>query len=254
MSDLKIKDKEIINSRISITFFAFAILSLLSWIYILPFKKHSFVINDYYKYIELFVIIVLFSAVVASILYMYISRRKNIDFSQKTITAKMLVLYSVPAFIASVIIPVSNNRTMAYKYCIIAFLALFLAYATYYWIGKAFSYYTCVCTFYCLVFTFVDYMYSSNVTFSDKISLSYRTFMFIFAVLVIAIVLISMYLSKAVIKVNLSYTLLFSLIALLGIVIRLFVLNYISLIIILIEIVTYFLLIFVTKKKIRLKK
>ena len=104
MSNSKSKNQDIITSRITTTFFAFALLSLCAWLYVLPFKKHNLVINDFYNIIEIIVISFAFLFMLFTVFIYFKNRGVN---SEKIITPSMLVLYSVPAFFAWSYLPSS---------------------------------------------------------------------------------------------------------------------------------------------------
>ena len=254
MNGSESKNNELITSRITVSFFVFSLLSLLSWVYILPFKKHYLVINDYYKYIELVVIIITCVIAISVFCYNVYCNKKKLDFKQKLITPRMLAMYSFPTFLSSVIIPLSNNRTLTYKYCIALFLTVFLAYATWYLVSKQFAYLSFITFIFCGLFAFSEYMYSFDVTFSDKIQLSYPSFIAIFISIILLLLLCGFLLSRKTVKFKFEYVIVLSFAALFMIILRIFVLRYVSLIAILLQILIYISLIVIEKKGIKFKK
>ena len=77
MSRSKLNSNEIITSRITTTFMIYALLSLLAWVYVLPFSKTYLVINDYHRYIELAAIILTSVFAVLTIVNFFLSKNKK---------------------------------------------------------------------------------------------------------------------------------------------------------------------------------
>ena len=107
--------------------FSLAFLSLLSYLYILPFKKHMLQINNYYSAIEYTVMGVTFAAFICAFIF-YVLKRKD-DYSQKVITPAYYLILSSCAFLFALIIPLSSNRTLFSKYAIAVYLCVFIVYA-----------------------------------------------------------------------------------------------------------------------------
>lgn len=63
MSNKKLNAKELAISRVTVMLFSLILLSVLTYIYIIPFKKHYLQINDYYAYIEYTAMAVTFAAI-----------------------------------------------------------------------------------------------------------------------------------------------------------------------------------------------
>lgn len=251
MSASKLDSKDIITSRITTSFLIYSLLSVLAWIYVIPFKKPYLVINDYYKYIELTVIILTAVFAAMTVVNYFIARKKRLK-EEKIITPLMWIMYSVPTVVSAVIIPLSNNRTLTYKYCIVAFLTIFISYLMYYLLDKCFAYITPICALYCMVFAFMEYMYSFDVTFSDKIRLPYVAALVIFAIVIIATTAVIFLLYKKNKISNLYSVIILSSVAILAIIVRIFVLRFVSLIAIMLLIGAY---VFICiKEKIRLKR
>ena len=233
MSNTKLNLKDLITSKITTTFFVFAIMSLLAWVYVLPFINVNLVIFDYYKVIELIVIILTFLLMLFTIVKYILSKNKAKP--ESVVTPKMMVMYTVPAFCAASVISISGDRTYAYKCCIAGFLTIFIAYATFYLINKSFAFYTPVCASFCLAFALLEKWYSGNVTFADKIIVPYPAMLIIIALLVMGTVFASYLVSKKSKTHKFIYVILFSSVALIGLIVRWKVLNYVSLIVIIIE-------------------
>lgn len=251
MSNSKTNKQDIITSRITTTFFAFSLLSLFSWLYVLPFKKHNLIINDYYKIIEIIVISISFLFMLFTFVWYW--KKKNSS-NEKVIKPSMLLLYSIPAFLASVIIPLSNNRTMAYVYCIAAFLSIFIAYLTYYTINKSFVIYTTVCAIYCIAFALINYIYPYDVTFSDKVTFPHEAVLGIFLFCIIVISVLAFLINKKTKLLNFYYVLSFSAISVLAISVRFFVSRFISLIAIVVLVLIFVAISIIEKKGIKFKK
>ena len=196
MKNNKSSFNDIVTSRVVIMLFSFAALAILARLYIIPFQKHYLVINNYYRYIEYGTMLLTFAASVISVLRMYKFKKENTDVSLKLFTPAMLSILAVSSFAASVFIPLSNNRTLALKYSVYAFIGIAISYAVYYMVNKAFAVNALVCTLYCILFAYLDFMYTENVTFSDKISVSYPAFLLIFVGIIILIMLLCVLISK----------------------------------------------------------
>ena len=156
------------------------------------------------------------------------SKKSGLDFSQKIFTPFSYLLLSASAFVATVIIPLSHNRTLALKYSFYAFAGITVAYMIYYLLDKALSIPALVCTLYIVVFSYLDYMYSENVTFSDKINIPYFVFLAIFAVVIIGVAFLCLNLKKF--NIDSIAVVILSLIAILALVFRCFIIRYVSII------------------------
>lgn len=237
----EIKNREVVTSRIIIMFFAFSLLTVLSMLYIIPFKKHSLDINNYYVYFEYAVMLITF--ILAAISVFMGIRNKNIDFSSKIVTPFMLMLLTITAFAAAVVIPVSNNRTLSLNFAVISYFCLFIIYLVYHTVSKAMSYQATVCSVYCILIGLMARLYSSNVTFSDKAVLNYSTFSVGLGAIILLTILITYFVAKKKSGISLLYTAVFSIIAAIGIIVRFYITNYVGLITILVLIAAFIALI-----------
>ena len=69
MSNRKPNVKELAISRVTVMLFSLALLSVLTYLYIIPFKKHYLQINNYYAYIEYAVMSVTFLAFAEAVVF-----------------------------------------------------------------------------------------------------------------------------------------------------------------------------------------
>ena len=228
MSKTKVNNSEIAISRVMIMFFACSVLSFLSWLYIIPFKKHYLQINEYYNIIEYVVIAVTFLLFVASLVYSKMS--KNRDFSSSVITPGMLKVLSLSTFVSAVVIPFSNNRTIVFKYVIMAFITVFVAYLTFYFVSKQYAFHSIVCGMYFIIFQILAKFYSDSITFYDTLSMNYSTAVLLVACLAILIVLISYLVSKKKKGFAFLPSAVFSVITLICVIVRIFIIEYVSVI------------------------
>ena len=220
----KAKNQETVISRVMIMLLAFALLSGLTLLYILPFEKLTLQINYYYKVIEYIVMGVTFALFVASIVF--VKKTKSVDITQKVITPKMLCLLSGAAFGGAVVIPFSGFRNRFSKVVIIAYVFLFLAYATYYLVHKSFAYQSVVCGIYFIVIKLFGDYYTTNVTFEDKITMSFTTARILIAVAIVIIMLVSYIVSRKVKSFALWHTAALSAVPAVMLIVRFFVSDY----------------------------
>ncbi len=193
MSNKKLNAKELAISRVTVMLFSLILLSVLTYIYIIPFKKHYLQINDYYVYIEY---------------------------------AAMAVTFA--AFAAAVVIPLSSNRTLSSKYSIICYACTFIAYTIYYFINHGYAYQAVVCGIYCVLFALTDVFFSKRVTFNESLSIGYSTYLTLFGALLIFIIIITFFVSKKYPSVKLWHTAVFSVISAAALITRVFVISYVS--------------------------
>lgn len=231
--------QETATSRIIIMLFSIFALAILTRLYIMPFQKHSYVFNNYYVIFEYAVMFITFLLSAFGLLRIKSLKAKGVDISTALFTPYMFEILAVCAFLAAVLIPLSKNRTLAFKYTVFALIGVFVAYTVYYLVDHAFSIIALLCTVYCIVFAYLDFMYSSNVTFSDKISITYPSFIFILIGVIVICVLCLFAVSKKVSNLKISNTIVVSLIAVVALIVRLFVLKYVSLIAIILEILVF---------------
>jgi len=247
MKKNNVRENETIISRVIIMLFAFALLTLATWLYVMPFSKHYLVINNYYKIIEYIVIGVLFITTVVSYVYSYILNKKQVDFSKAVITPFMIKLLTTSALIASVIIPLSNNRTVISKYFMLAYVFVYIAYLCFYTVKKQFAFLTVVCGTYSIVFLLLDEYYPFSITFNDTISLSYSTALLLFTAFIIVVTAFSYAYYKRHKDFKILNLLIFSFIAIVAVIVRIFTLNYISLIAVALEVLSLITMIVIEK-------
>lgn len=245
----KNKHSEIVVSKVIAAMFMFFILSVLAALYVMPFKKHYLQINDYYKIIEYISIGITFLLTCFSCINAVLAKKKSVSFDDKVVTPGMLLLASVSAFIGSVIIPLSNNRTVTYKYVILAFVILFVTYASNLLIGQHMSYVAIICGIYIELLLLIDFYYSGNATFNDKLVLTHRTVL----ILLIAISVLIAFISYLFLRKNKSYVSYYliglSAIIFLTSIIRFFVYKYVCIISVIVLILMYISFIFIERKK-----
>ena len=252
MSNKKYTSKEIALSRVSVMLLSLILLSVLTYLYIMPFKKHFLQINVYYMYIEYAAMAVTFVAFICSCVFAAI-KRKN-DYSQKIITPNYFMLLSFIAFAAAVIIPLSANRTLASKYAVIVYLCIFIAYTINYYISKAFAYTFSICAVYCILFSLSDVFFNKNVTFNDAPIISYTTYLTAFCGLTVLAILVTYFVSKSHADIKLWHVSIISLIADAFILTRIFVFEYISLAAVLTLIAAFVILIIIEKNRNKISK
>lgn len=246
--------QEIATSRIVIMLFSVFALAILARLYIMPFQKHSYVFNNYYVIFEYAVMLVTFILSVFGFLRIKSLKTKELNVSNSLFTPYMFEVLAVCAFLAAVLIPLSKNRTLAFKYTVFALIGVFVAYVVYYLVGRSFSVIALLCTAYCILFAYLDFMYSSNVTFSDKISITYPSFIFILIGVIVICFLCLLVVSKKFPDFKIFNTIVVSLIAIIALIVRLFVLKYVSLIAIILEVLVFVFLAINTKYKFMNKK
>ena len=221
----KTKKQETIISRVMIMLVGFVLLSVLSWLYIMPFEKTTLQINYYFKlieYISMGVTLVLF---VLSLVF--VRKNKHPDTFEKAITSKMLALLSGAAFGGAVMIPFSGFRNRFSKVAIIAFVFLFLAYATYHLVHKSFAYHSVVCGILFIVLKLFGDYYTTNVTFEDKITMTYTTARLLIALLLAVIILVSVVIGRKSKAFCPLYSILLCAVCALAIIVRSFVSSYV---------------------------
>ncbi len=223
----KAKIQETVISRVMIMLLGFALLSGLTLLYIMPFEKLTLQINYYYKLIEYITMGVTFLLFVATIVYS--KKNKSVDMSFRVITPKMLCLLSGAALGGAVIIPLSGFRNRFSKVVIIAYVFLFLAYATYHLVHKSFAYQSVVCGIYFIVLKLFGDYYTTNITFEDKINMSYTTARLLIALLIVIILLISYLVSRKRKAFRLWHTAVLSAVPAVALIVRFFVSDYVIL-------------------------
>ena len=223
----KSKIQETIISRVMIMLLGFARLSALTFLYIMPFEKLTLQINYYYKLIEYITMGITFALFIASIVY--IKKSKSVDMTFRVITPKMLCLLSASAFGGAVMIPFSGFRNRFSRVALIAYIFLFLAYATYHLVHKTFAYQSVICGIYFIVLKLFGDYYTTNVTFEDKISMSYTTARLLILLLIIIIVLVSYILSRKIKGFVLWHSAAISAVPAVALIVRFFVSDYVIL-------------------------
>lgn len=228
MKKQSINANEIAISRTVIMLFMYLALSLFAWLYIQPFSRVYLEINFYYRYIEYAVICILAVLCALSIVFSYI--KKGLPEDGKLITRAMLDVYSISALAAAIIMPVSHNRALSLRYCIISFVAITVSYAVYNLVNRAYAYQTVICAMYLIGLGLLNDLYKANVTFSDKINISYSSFILILVALILFSLVISYFVSKKNAGVIIWHTGVLSFIALSTIITRIFVYGYVIII------------------------
>lgn len=224
------KNNDIAINRVILFLFSIAGLSLLTWLYIMPFKKHYLQINNYYQIIEYIVIAVVFLAAVASVVYSKILKKRGVDISSRIFTPNMLNILSISAFAGSVIIPLSKNRVVISKLVIVFYIFIFIAYICYYFVKKAFAYQTIVCGIYVTLLLLLNTYYADSITFNDAIAMKYSTALLLFACFISIVVLATWFVNKKNSAVVLWQTGLLSVLTAAALLVRLFVLEYVILV------------------------
>lgn len=236
-------------SRVIVMMFMCFLLSVLTVLYIMPFRKQLLQISDYYKIIEYITMSVTFVLAVISIIYSSYIKKNNIDISNRVITPSMLVLLSIFTFASAVIIPLSNNRTIIYKYAILAFIILFISYFTYYFVDKYYVYQAVVCGVYVTVLLLLDTFYSGSITFNDKLALNYKSALIFSLIFVLAVIVITYIVNKKCVKINLIQTLILSAVIICALIVRFFIFSYVSLISVIVEIAFFLIMMYEYFKK-----
>lgn len=224
----KAKIQETVISRVMIMLLGFALLSGLTLLYIMPFEKTSLQINYYFKLIEYITMGVTFALFIASLVYA--KKTKSVDRSYSVITPQMLSLLSGAALFGAVLVPLSGSRHRFSRVVIIAYVFLFLAYATYHLVHKSFAYQSVVCGIYFIVLKLFGDYYTTNVTFEDKINMSYTTARLLIVLTVAVTLLISYFVSRKSKSFCLWHTIALSAVPLAAIIVRLFISDYVILI------------------------
>lgn len=233
---------EIATSRAISMFFCYVALSFALRLYIMPFQKHQLEINRYFQIVEYCVIGIAAVAFALAVIHFLKSRKSNADYSDKIFTPFSFLLISSSALVCSVVIPLSHNRTLALKYSFFAFIGIVVAYMIYYLLDKSLSITALICTVYCILFSYLDYMYSENVNFVDKINIPYYAFIAIFAVLIISLTFFAVFLKRKKIHIDLISVFVVSAISFLAIILRCFIIKYVSLITVIVLCVSFIIL------------
>lgn len=223
MSKTKFNDETLI-SRIMLMLVGFFVLSLFTLLYVVPFKKTTLQINYYYKIIEYVVMAVI---AVGTVLVAHYSKKLP---KTSLITPSMCNILSLSALASAFIIPLSGSRVRFSKICILAYFFVFLAYTVYYFVNKAFAIQTGIFGLYFIMLLLMDKLYTTNVTFEEKITLSYTMARIIFAAIILLVVFAAY---KFLIKINgfvLWHTLALSAVSAITIVVRSFVYSYVILV------------------------
>ncbi len=232
-------------SRTMLMLIGFAVLSVGALVYVLPFQKTSLQINYYYKIIEYVTMSVTLVLFILSLVNCKI--KASIDFSKSILTPKMLAILSGSAFVSSVIIPLSGSRHRYSKVSIIAFVFVFLCYATYYFVNKAFTYQSAICGIYFIMLKLFGDYYTTNVTFEDKIHLSYTWARIIFALVIVTVIVVTYIINRRIPNIVLWHTAVLSAVPALALIVRFFVSEYVILSSLIAIILVYLSIIILTK-------
>lgn len=240
MGNRKPNAKELAISRVTVMLFSLVLLSLLTYLYIIPFKKHYLQINNYYVYIEYAAMAVTFLAFAAAVVFSRLKR--SLDYSQRLITPNYFLILSCAAFAAAVIIPLSSNRTLSSKYAVICYVCILIAYIAYYFINHGFAYQAVVCGIYCVLFSLTDVFFSNRVTFNESLSIGYPAYLTLFGALLIFIIIVTFFVSGKYQSVKLWHTAAFSAVSAAALITRVFVISYVSTVAVLTIIVMFVIL------------
>ncbi len=217
------KKEEILISRIMLMLIGFIALSILAAVYIMPFQKSYLVINNYYQIIEYIVMVVMLAALVLSIIFAKKSTKERL------VTPSMCIYLSSFALFASLLIPFSGSRTRYLKVSIIIFAFAFAGYCVYYLVNKAFAYQTVICGIYFILIKLFGNYYTANVTFEEKIALTYTSARFLFALLILIIIGVTALVYKKNSNIKLWHTAALSAVPAATLIVRSFVFDYVIL-------------------------
>lgn len=226
MSDKKSISSDVAVSRTIIMFFELAALSVITVLYVLPFKKHNLQINNYYRYIEYGAMAVTFVLLVLAAINCRIKR--GCDKSSKIVTPASLLLLSFLAFAAAVIIPLSANRTLSCKYAVAAYVGVFAVYLSRSFISRVFAFQAAAALIYSALLYSFDVFYVQNITFNDYPAITYAAYTVCVAAFAVIVMLAAFVVFKKSTDFNIGYTAVISGIAVLAIAVRLFYVQYVA--------------------------
>ncbi len=248
MGTKKVSKNETAVSRVVIMFFSFALLSALTWLYIIPFKKHQLVINNYYRYIEYAVMAGTLLLFICACVFSLLFKRREGDSSEKLFPPSSALILSFSAASAAAVIPLSHNRTLCAKYAVISYICIFAAYAVYYFISRAYAFQTIMCAIYCILLRMTDIFFASSLNFADMPLIGYRLYTVIMICVILFGLFISYLASKLFSGVRVWQTAVFAAVATASLIVRLFVLKYVLTVGICLLAAAYILLAVVEKK------
>ena len=220
------KNQETVISRVMLMLVGCALLVAGIYFYIIPYRKTSLQINYYYQLIEYITMGATALLFVLSLVYAYLSRKK--DMSSKVITPVMLSLLSGTAFVSAVIVPIVHIAFS--RFAMAACVFVFLSYATYHLVDKTFAYHSAVCGIYFIFLMFFTQNYTRNLTFADRFSLDIKMSYLIFAVIVALVLLISVIIARKNSGFKLYNILALSFVPTVYLIVRNFVFDYIDII------------------------
>ena len=222
---MKKKNQEILISRVMIMLLGCAALAVLSYVYYLPQKMQTYVVSSYRDVIELITKCTCSALLVASIVYKWLSRKK--DFSEKVFTPNMVLIVAFFFALFSFAIPMSGDRGTYSRIAMVVSVFVFAAYTTYHFVNKTFAFQSTVCALYFVLIYLYDKYYSANVTFNEKIALEHNTARLLFALVIVVILLVSVIASKKISMFEMWHTAVLSLVPAGMLVTRFFVFEYV---------------------------
>lgn len=230
---------EITVSRVIVVMLLFFLLSVLAALYVVPFKKHYLKINDYYRIIEYVSIAVTFLSAVACSAYAIIGKKKGLLTDNKIVTPPTMLLLSISAFLGALIIPLSNNRTVTYKFVILSFAILFVAYAVYQLVNAELSFVSIINGIYIVLLLLINTFYPGSATFNDKLVIGHKFALILFIVFCLFSTLVVYIISKKYFKSSFYHVCVLSSISIIAAICRFFVFEYVLYIAVAILVITY---------------
>lgn len=225
---MKKKNQEILISRVMIMLLGCAAMAVLSYVYYLPQKMQTYVVSNYRDIIEIVTKCVCSLLLLVSLVYKWLSRKK--DFSGKVITPDMVAIITLFCAIFSFVIPMSGDRGTYSRVSMMVSVFVFISYTVYYFVNRSFAFQSAVAACYFVLIYLYDKYYSANVTFNEKIALEHNTARLLFALVIVAIVLISVLISKKCSLFKVWHTALLSMVPAAMLVARFFVFDFVGII------------------------
>ena len=239
------KNQDTAISRVMLMFVGCGALGVLAYLYYLPQKLQTYVVNNYRDTIELVAMISASVLFVASLVYAYLSRKK--DKSGKIITPAMLCLLTLFAAAFSFVIPLSGDRGTYSTVAIMSAAFLFVAYITYHFVNRSFAYQSVVFGIYVLLIYLYSKYFSGNVTFNVKIALDHNVARILFSIVIVLLILISVLAARKRPQLKPWHTALLSMVPAGMLIARFFVIEYVSLISYIVITVVFIALVVLTK-------
>ena len=237
------KNQETVISRIMLMLVGCALLILGIYFYVIPYRKTGLQINYYYRTVEYITMGVTALLFIASLVYAYLCRKK--DMSNRVITPTMLSLLSGTAFVSAAIVPIVHITFS--RFAMAASVFVFLSYATYHLVDKTFAYHTSVCGIYFIALMFFTKNYSRDVTFADRFSVDINVATLVFALAIAFIMLISVVIAKKKSDFKLYNVIALSFVPTVYLIVRNFVIDYVDIAVFIALSVIYIAMIIVRK-------